>query len=188
MISKSEAQPFLGRYQDEETDVPQPQRHLLNRLQATSALTKSIFGLVLLIVYTLLVTCATNMVVNRPGLPVNNGKIARSFELVVADRMVALRSPNIRYHANKTITAGMSPFAGGPDEKVDSAWRDLMSSISVRVSQKELSLNGNHQESISLPKSGGNLVWLNVFHQLHCLVSSYTFGRVRTHKLKSCRK
>jgi hypothetical protein len=65
----------------------------------------------------------------------------------------------------------MSPFAGGPDEKVDGAWRDLMSSISVRVSQEELNNNGNHQESVSLPENGGNLVWLNVFHQLHCLVS-----------------
>jgi hypothetical protein len=64
----------------------------------------------------------------------------------------------------------MSPFAGGPDEKVDGAWRDLMSSISVRVSQEELNSNGNHQESVSLPEGGGNLVWLNVFHQLHCLV------------------
>jgi hypothetical protein len=64
----------------------------------------------------------------------------------------------------------MSPFAGGPSENVDDAWRDLMSSISVRVSQEELNQNGNHKESVSLPEGGGNLVWLNVFHQLHCLV------------------
>ncbi|KAL5115579.1 hypothetical protein ACEQ8H_006555 [Pleosporales sp. CAS-2024a] len=87
-----------------------------------------------------------------------------------ANTQEALQKPNIRYHTNKTITAGMSPFAGGPSEKVDGAWRDLMSSISVRVSPEELSKNGNHNESVSLPAGGGNLVWLNVFHQLHCLL------------------
>jgi hypothetical protein len=74
MISKSETRPFLDRYQDDEADAPRSQRKLLHRLQATSTLTKSIVGFVLLVVYTLLVTCATNMVVNQPGLPINNGK------------------------------------------------------------------------------------------------------------------
>jgi hypothetical protein len=107
---------------------------------------------------------------------------------ILADHIVALLNPNIRYHANKTITAGMSPFAGGPDEKVDDAWRDLMSSISVRASQEELNMNGNHQESVSLPQGGGNLVWLNVFHQLHCLVSVSILEYILTVMLISCRK
>jgi len=76
------------------------------------------------------------------------------------DQITALSNTNMRYRANKTITAGMSPFAGGPSEDIDNAWRELMSSISVRVSQEELDKNGNHRESVSLPRSGGNLVWL----------------------------
>jgi hypothetical protein len=188
MISKSEAQPFLEQYQNVEAAEPQQQLKLSDRLQATSTLTKSIIGLILLICYTLLVTCATNIIVSQPGLPINNGKNAQATHTVVPNLMIALHNPKIRYHANKTITAGMSPFAGGPDEKVEDAWRDLMSSISVRVSQEELNNNGNHQDSVPLPASGGNLVWLNVFHQLHCLVRASAFKHVRRLLLTSCRK
>ncbi|PVH96579.1 hypothetical protein DM02DRAFT_534899 [Periconia macrospinosa] len=63
----------------------------------------------------------------------------------------------------------MSPYAGGPSDEVDDAWHTLMSSISVRVTQEELEHNGNHRESVALPVGGGNMVWLGVFHQLHCL-------------------
>jgi hypothetical protein len=188
MISKSEAQPFLQRYQNEAADEARSQPKLLARLQAASTLTRSIVGFILLVAYTLLVTCATNVVVNRPALPINNGKIGQASQMVVAYHTVALQNPNISYHTNKTITAGMSPFAGGPGKKVDDAWRDLMSSISLRVSQEELNNNGNHQESVSLPENGGNLVWLNVFHQLHCLVSASILTDIRKRVLMSARK
>jgi hypothetical protein len=84
MISKSEVQPFLGRYQDEENHEPKSQYKLWERLGTTSTLTKPLAGFVLLVIYTLLVTCATNIVVNRPGVHINNGKSTRSIHLVVA--------------------------------------------------------------------------------------------------------
>jgi hypothetical protein len=70
-----------------------------------------------------------------------------------------------------SIKAGASPFVGGPSAAVNEAWHDLLGNISLRVTQDELNKNGNHDTSIELPEGGGHLVWLGVFHQLHCLVS-----------------
>jgi hypothetical protein len=75
MISKSEVQPFLGRHQDEENYEQKSQLKLVDRLRTSSTITKSVAGFVLLVTYTLLVTCATNIVVNRAGVSINNGKI-----------------------------------------------------------------------------------------------------------------
>jgi hypothetical protein len=75
MISKSEVQPFLGRHQDEENYEQKSQLKLVDRLRTSSTITKSVAGFVLLVTYTLLVTCATNIVVNRSGVSINNGKI-----------------------------------------------------------------------------------------------------------------
>lgn len=70
-----------------------------------------------------------------------------------------------------SVTTGESPFVGEPSDATDGAWHHLMGNISMRVTDDELNLNGNHQSSVSLPVGGGNLIWLGVFHQLHCLVS-----------------
>jgi hypothetical protein len=174
MASDSEATPFLKEY-DAENNTTTPKSHTLReRWRIGSILAKSICSIVILTVYTLAVACAAITLDNSSAHP-NNGTSSLStlIQRYITDHSIALRNPHIRYHTNKTITAGMSPFAGGPSEKVDDAWRDLMSSISVRVSQEELDHNGNHQESVSLPEGGGNLVWLNVFHQLHCLVCRF---------------
>lgn len=94
--------------------------------------------------------------------------------------MTALTNPPLRYIPTLSVPAGSSPYAGGPSNPgVDAAWHELMSRISMRVSNAELQRNGNHRESVSLPEDaeggggeGGKLVWLGVWHQLHCLVCS----------------
>ena len=83
----------------------------------------------------------------------------------------ALRDLAVQVKPAQYITAGSSPFAGGPTKEVDLAWRKLLANISIRVSDEELSRNGDRTESVALTE-GGRMVWLGVFHQLHCLVSS----------------
>ena len=83
----------------------------------------------------------------------------------------ALTDLTIRTKPLLSTTAGASPFAGGPDNEVDLAWHNLLGNTTIRASQEELNRNGNHRESVALPENGGHLVWLGVFHQLHCLVS-----------------
>ena len=91
----------------------------------------------------------------------------------------ALTDLTIRTKSLLSTTAGASPFAGGPDNEIDLAWHNLLGNTTVRVSQEELNRNGNHRESVALPEHGGHMVWLGVFHQLHCLVSWYSTCSLR---------
>ena len=62
-----------------------------------------------------------------------------------------------------------SAFAGPPpDASIDGAWEALLAPMDMRVSKDELAQSG--QSSVALPEGGGNLVWLGVFHELHCIV------------------
>ena len=85
---------------------------------------------------------------------------------------IALLDLDIQIKPTLFMTAGASPFAGPPIPEIDETWHILLGNTSIRVSQEELNRNGNRRESISLPENGGHMVWLGVFHQLHCLVCS----------------
>jgi hypothetical protein len=77
-----------------------------------------------------------------------------------------------------------SRFAGPPSVFLDQAWSRLLAGINLRVGEEELSQH--NQTSVALPQGGGYLAWLEVNHQLHCVVcvsmnilhlSSKGFGR-----------
>jgi hypothetical protein len=60
-----------------------------------------------------------------------------------------------------------TPYIGQPTPSVDDAWSKLLANMSIRVSDSEL----NRQSATSMPlPHGGNLAWLGVFHELHCIV------------------
>jgi hypothetical protein len=82
-----------------------------------------------------------------------------------------IRDLRVKVRTTEYVVAGLSPYAGGPTPEVDGAWHELLANISIRVSDEELARNGDRQESVRLPESGGQMAWLGVFHQLHCLVS-----------------
>lgn len=67
-----------------------------------------------------------------------------------------------------------SPFAGPPSPSIDQRWHDLLSSISLRVSEDEL--QRSNQTSVALPVGGGYMAWLGVYHQLHCIVREHSPG------------
>ncbi|KAF4633848.1 hypothetical protein G7Y89_g4255 [Cudoniella acicularis] len=59
-----------------------------------------------------------------------------------------------------------SLFVGSPSPEVDAAWHNLLSNMSIRVTASELAQQS--LTSVSLPR-GGQLAWLGVFHELHCI-------------------
>lgn len=77
---------------------------------------------------------------------------------------------NVQVRPTEYVVAGASTYAGGPTADVDGAWHRLLANISIRVSDEEIARNGDRTSSVRLP-AGGQMVWLGVFHQLHCLVS-----------------
>lgn len=70
-------------------------------------------------------------------------------------------------HEAHVQTFDDTSYSGPPSSDLDSNWASLMSTMRIRVSNTELSRL--EQSSVPLPESG-NLVWLGVYHQLHCVV------------------
>ena len=67
------------------------------------------------------------------------------------------------------LTSETSPFAGRPSTRLDRAWSHLLHGTNIRMSEEELARR--NQTSVALPEGGGHLAWLEVNHQLHCVVS-----------------
>lgn len=82
---------------------------------------------------------------------------------------VAFNSERLELRQQKFLLSEESPYAGPPGEAIDRAWTELLQHVNIRASDRELaSLN---QTSVGLPGSlGGSLVWMDVSHQLHCVV------------------
>ncbi|KAI9644382.1 hypothetical protein NHQ30_007739 [Ciborinia camelliae] len=78
----------------------------------------------------------------------------------------ALPDMDVKYHSHQYSLMRESPFVGPPSPSVDEAWHTLLSNMSIRVSDKELSAHS--LTSVALP-DGGNLAWVGVFHELHCV-------------------
>ena len=64
-----------------------------------------------------------------------------------------------------TILEG-SPYSGPPTKPQQAAWDELLEDINIRVSPEEL---GPNRTSVELA-DGNQLAWLDVHHQLHCVV------------------
>lgn len=60
-----------------------------------------------------------------------------------------------------------NPYVGFPGSEIDQAWSNLLEPMNIRVTEAELKRTG--QNSVALPEGGGNLAWLGVFHELHCI-------------------
>lgn len=72
----------------------------------------------------------------------------------------------LKYH-DHIQTFDTSLYSGLPTSELDRNWDSLMSTMRIRVSDEELA--ARDQTSVPLSQ-GGNLAWLGVYHQLHCVV------------------
>ena len=63
-------------------------------------------------------------------------------------------------------------YTGNPNSNVDTAWENLLRGMHLRVTAEELA--HRNQTSVALTEGGGYLAWLEVFHELHCIVSIAT--------------
>lgn len=75
----------------------------------------------------------------------------------------------IRYKQIKFTSAETSLLFGTLGPETDAAWDRLIDDASLRLSETEVS--GFNASSIDLQESPGNLAWLEVSHQIHCVVS-----------------
>ena len=61
-----------------------------------------------------------------------------------------------------------SPYVGNDFASADAAWEALLQPMHLRVSTSELQEQDQGLTSVDLP-NGGQLAWLGVFHELHCV-------------------
>ena len=90
----------------------------------------------------------------------------------INNRILAASIPNIVLNYENRLFRNLSgnPFAGPPSVEIDKAWNTLLSNMHMAASPAEL--EKYQQTSVELATSDRHLVWLGVFHDLHCIVSS----------------
>lgn len=64
-----------------------------------------------------------------------------------------------------------NPFKGEPSPEMDDAWNKLLGPTAVRVGKEVL--DKINRSSVALTDGSGYMVTLDVYHQLHCLVSEF---------------
>lgn len=75
----------------------------------------------------------------------------------------------IRYKQIKFTSTETSPLFRTPGPETDAAWDRLIDDASIRLSETELS--SFNSSTVDLQESSGKLAWLEVSHQIHCVVS-----------------
>ncbi|RYC65090.1 hypothetical protein CHU98_g1122 [Xylaria longipes] len=84
----------------------------------------------------------------------------------IATAIHPLPDLEFKHIVQKFVHVETSPFSGPPSFEVDTAWHELLKYTTLRASAAEL--KSSNQTSVELP-NGGFMVWLGVFHQLHCI-------------------
>lgn len=88
--------------------------------------------------------------------------------MIAPARVIALKESKT---LDNSVLHG-SIFKGPPRPELDDAWKQLLINANIRVSAEELENAG--KDSIPLEDGSGYYSILDVYHQLHCLVRSYS--------------
>jgi len=80
-----------------------------------------------------------------------------------------ISSTEVIYKPKITPNFLHNEFSGRNHHEIDLKWHDLLDNISLRATDEEMARNRNHPSSVSLPEGGGQLVWLEASHHLHCV-------------------
>ncbi|KAH7316779.1 hypothetical protein B0I35DRAFT_263483 [Stachybotrys elegans] len=103
-----------------------------------------------------IIVLVTYPLFNKGSAPLNT--------IVFSGERLALRQ-------QRFVLSGESPYAGPPSQAIDQAWADLLHHVNIRVSDRELT--SSNQSSVGLPTGDhDSLAWMDVSHQLHCVVSN----------------
>lgn len=113
------------------------------------------------------------------------------FETDISDNLshtAPIRSLKIQYISKPFESLRESPYAQDPGPGVDDAWSSLLANMNIRASAEELERHG--QTSVPLVEGGQYLVWLGVFHELHCIVRTlrrlHPTNNTKSHQFRIC--
>jgi hypothetical protein len=90
--------------------------------------------------------------------------------ILISQILAPFQELTIKFISKPFISHFDGPYTLKPSPGVDNAWNSLLSDMHMRASAEELAIYG--QKSVSLGGNDEYFVWLDVFHQLHCIVST----------------
>ncbi|KAI1198161.1 hypothetical protein F5X97DRAFT_323731 [Nemania serpens] len=64
---------------------------------------------------------------------------------------------------------GPNPFTGKPRPEFDTAWRDIVAPITIKVSGSELESFSEGDSTIAFKDGSGYIAELGAYHELHCI-------------------
>ncbi|KAI1283598.1 hypothetical protein F5Y07DRAFT_394502 [Xylaria sp. FL0933] len=156
--------PFLSTGEDIADGLPAPAR----RASPSNICLFSIcINFIFISAYTILFFTVSAHYWNNGATAINR-KITAITEVTYIIYLFRKALPGLKFNyvAQKYIYVEASPFSGPPSSSADEAWHKLLNFTNLRASASELQLS--NQTSVELP-DGGYMVWLSVFHQLHCI-------------------
>ena len=183
----SESEPFIT-FKDDESDLGKENLPNTRRKPARWGLTRNLLihlGLVALYTaFTIVVlrfnwkSCRT--IYSDGRWPTHTFPRCFRYEKSAHGGADPIKDLDIQYKPKSFIDLVDSPYAKQPGSGTDNAWEKLLGNMHIRVTAEELARH--NQTSVALTEGGQYLAWLEVFHELHCIVSSGRLYRVRIAK------
>lgn len=89
---------------------------------------------------------------------------------LIANLLLAFARSAIQYAPRKFIYVEDSPYVGTPSSTIEASWAALFRDANIRVTKDELASSGQNLSSIPVDSKDNRLAWLEMSHQLHCVV------------------
>ena len=164
LIAKDHERTFL---KDEQTFRP----------QTASRINAALVHISLILIYALITTA----IILRYGLckifdstcnidPHRMDMCSFAYYNVIADLLLAFARSAIQYAPRRFIYPKDSPYIGTPSSTIEASWAALLGDANIRVTKVEMTSLGQNLSSISVDSNDNRLAWLEMSHQLHCVV------------------
>lgn len=170
----SETEPFIpSKYEEENSS----QEYLAGERQNTgkAALRSTIFiHLALVVLYSTITALILTFSRKSCQTIYTDGRFSsyrylKRGKLTNNTHTAPIKNLRLQYKTTSFTDLVDSLYMKKPSPNTDAAWEYLLENMNIRVSAEEL--NHRNQTSVELTEGGGYLAWLDVFHELHCIVS-----------------
>lgn len=161
----TDTEPFLSPVEDvSDQNQPAKKHHTSNKSYVVHA-----------VIFTVNVVLAAILLfrVSLPSSETDSHGISNPNSSFIIDYAYALYTvfakDAIRYKKTTFLSSAETGLTGPPSPEMDSAWDRLLDDASIRLTSNEVSRFNS--SSIDLQESQGKLAWLEISHQVHCVVS-----------------
>lgn len=161
----TDTEPFLSPVEDvPDQNRPAQKYHTINKFYAVHA-----------VIFTINVVLAAILLfrVSLPSSETHSHGMYNPIHSLIIDYAYALykvfAKDAIRYKKTTFLSSAETGLTGPPNPEMDTSWDRLLDDASIRLTSNEVPRFNS--SSIDLQESEGKLAWLEISHQVHCVVS-----------------